>query len=59
MIVTTVGESIPQMLAGGVAGKGLHAMKGVGAFSKYGYAVVNNKRVVVDAKTRGVVKIDD
>jgi hypothetical protein len=35
------------------------AVQPVPSHSKYGYAVVNNKRVVVDAKTRRVVKIVD
>ena len=35
------------------------AVTPVPSHSKYGYAVVNNKRVVVDAKTRRVVKIVD
>ncbi|MEZ5786868.1 MAG: DUF1236 domain-containing protein [Xanthobacteraceae bacterium] len=35
------------------------AVRPVPSHSNYGYAVVNNQRVVVDAKTRRVVKIVD
>lgn len=35
------------------------AVRPVPSHSKYGYAVVNNKRVIVDSKTRRVVKIVD